>query len=64
MRTKIKKGGIYTAAPLHLLLHCGRGTFGQIASLGRSYKFKRIFQDFPSHRNFGRIHEALNINKK
>jgi hypothetical protein len=24
----------------------------------------KIFQDFPSHRIFGRMHEALNIDKK
>ena len=27
-------------------------------------KFCKIFQDFPSHQIFGRMHEALNINKK
>ena len=33
-------------------------------SLFSSLSFCKIFQDFSLHRIFGRMHEALNINKK
>jgi hypothetical protein len=42
----------------------GRGPRGKVRGLFSSQNFTRFFQDFPSHRIFGRMYEALNIDKK
>ena len=52
--------------PLHIrnALVCGINGGHDSKALFSSLPKYQIFQDSPSHRIFGRMHEALNINKK